>query len=427
MAAKAFRDRVVELRRVRAGELRPNPAQWRVHTKPQVAALRGILAEIGFAGAALAYQDADSQLTLVDGHMRSGLDPNAVIPVLVLDVDAEEARKLLATYDPLGAMAQHDQEALLTLLESVKFQDQAVNDLLEALANDNYQSLTPLLPLHEPQPDPGPQIDRAAELQQKWGTARGQVWEIGKHRLYCADCLTATGISVDLGFTSPPYAVGKEYEEGISFEDHLKLLTGLSQIGLNVIRPGGFFVINFGEIAAQSHTKLLTGSDRQCLYPISGDYWRIFRAVEYDLYAQCIWYKPFNRLQQPFWTYHTSIPHYQEWEHLWTWRLPGGDGDRVYDWEISSRAVWDTRQEGTEDHPLTRHVAAFPVCLPERVLRAHSDEGAVVWEPFCGSGTTMVAAERLNRTCIAYEIEPKYVAVALERMAGMGLEPRLVS
>lgn len=66
-----------------------------------------------------------------------------MIPVLVLDVDAEEAGKLLATYDPLGAMAQHDQEALLSLLETVRFQGQAVNDLLEALANDNYQFLVP--------------------------------------------------------------------------------------------------------------------------------------------------------------------------------------------------------------------------------------------------------------------------------------------
>lgn len=47
------------------------------------------------------------------------------------------------------------------------------------------------------------------------------------------------------------------------------------------------------------------------------------------------------------------------------------------------------------------------------------------YDPFLGSGTTMVAAEQLGRICYGMEIEPKYVAVALERMAGMGLEPRL--
>ena len=130
-----IRDRVKELRRVRAGDLRPNPSQWRTHGTAQRQALQGVLAEIGFAGAALAYRDADGALTLVDGHLRSSLDPDAIIPVLVLDLDEEEAKKLLATLDPLGAMAGQDQDALLTLLRDVSFEAQAVNDLLEAIAN----------------------------------------------------------------------------------------------------------------------------------------------------------------------------------------------------------------------------------------------------------------------------------------------------
>jgi hypothetical protein len=206
---------------------------------------------------------------------------------------------------------------------------------------------------------------------------------------------------------------------------------------------------NFGEIAPQSHAGPLTGSTRQCVYPISKDYWRIFHEERYcDLYAQRIWYKPFNRLQQPFWSYKTSIPHHQEWEHIWTWRTPGGDddrltdgdisvhdhqewehiwtwrtpggdGDRRTDWDISVHAVWDTRNEATYDKPLTRHVAAFPVCLPERAIKAHSLSGELVLEPFSGSGTTLIACEKLGRRCRAVEIVPQYVAVALERWATM--------
>jgi len=58
-----------------------------------------------------------------------------------------------------------------------------------------------------------------------------------------------------------------------------------------------------------------------------------------------------------------------------------------------------------------------------RPIRNHEGD---VYDPFLGSGTTMVAAEQLGRICYAMEIEPKYVAVALERMSAMGLEPRLV-
>jgi hypothetical protein len=74
-------------------------------------------------------------LRLIDGHLRASLDADAEVPVLVLDLDEEEAGKLLLTLDPLAAMALNDQDALLSLLESVRFDDAAVNAMLEALAN----------------------------------------------------------------------------------------------------------------------------------------------------------------------------------------------------------------------------------------------------------------------------------------------------
>ena len=64
-----------------------------------------MLAEIGFAGAALARELSDGTLEMIDGHLRAETAPGAVIPVLVLDVNQEEADKLLATFDPLGGMA----------------------------------------------------------------------------------------------------------------------------------------------------------------------------------------------------------------------------------------------------------------------------------------------------------------------------------
>ena len=287
-----------------------------------------------------------------------------------------------------------------------------------------------------PPDDPGPQIDRAEELREKWQTAPGQMWQLGEHRLICGDCTDAGVVARVMGgekaglvVTSPPYAVGKEYESGVSFAEHIKLLENMADRCMEVVTPGGFIFTNFGEIAAQSHAGPLTGSDRQCVYLISKDYWRIFHEErKCDLYAQRIWYKPFNRLQQPFWSYKTSIPHYQEWEHIWTWRTPGGNGDRRTDWDVSVHAVWDTRNESTDDKPLTRHVAAFPVGIPERAIKAHSLAGELVMEPFSGSGTTLIACERLGRRCRGVEISPAYVAVTLQRWADMtGGEPVLVT
>jgi hypothetical protein len=78
MARTAFRDRVVELRRVKASDLLPNPRNWRRHPPRQVAALRGLLKEIGFAGAALAVETKDG-LMLVDGHLRQELAGDIVL------------------------------------------------------------------------------------------------------------------------------------------------------------------------------------------------------------------------------------------------------------------------------------------------------------------------------------------------------------
>lgn len=129
-----IRDRVKELRRVNASDLAPNPKNWRTHPKGQLDALRGVLAEVGFAGAALAYELPDGTLRLIDGHARAEVAPNSEIPVLVLDVTEAEADKLLATFDPLGAMAGSDAAKLDELLRSVQTSNEAVAGMLSDLA-----------------------------------------------------------------------------------------------------------------------------------------------------------------------------------------------------------------------------------------------------------------------------------------------------
>src|SRR5271163_3661464 len=103
-----IRDRVRELRRVKAKDLLPNRKNWRVHPKAQASALRGLLAEVGYADALIARELSDGKLQLIDGHLRAETTPNAMVPVLVLDVTEEEADKLLLTLDPLAALAEAD-------------------------------------------------------------------------------------------------------------------------------------------------------------------------------------------------------------------------------------------------------------------------------------------------------------------------------
>ncbi|HZZ73581.1 MAG TPA: ParB N-terminal domain-containing protein [Pirellulales bacterium] len=130
-----IRDRVKELRRVRAAELRPNPRNWRLHPAAQQDALRGILADVGFASALVARELADGSLQLIDGHLRAETAPDAIVPVLVLDVDAAEADKLLAALDPLAALAETNSAALDSLLAEVRTDHAALQTLFAELAS----------------------------------------------------------------------------------------------------------------------------------------------------------------------------------------------------------------------------------------------------------------------------------------------------
>ncbi|MDC0935865.1 hypothetical protein OAS39_06235 [Pirellulales bacterium] len=125
-----IRDRIRELRRVPVASLRPHPHNWRTHSRSQCAALRGVLHEIGYASALLAFELPDGTLQLIDGHLRADAEPDAIAPVLVLDVDETEAQKILLTHDPLAEMAGVDAEQLAQSLCEVEFESPAVTEML---------------------------------------------------------------------------------------------------------------------------------------------------------------------------------------------------------------------------------------------------------------------------------------------------------
>ena len=110
-----IRNRVRELRLVRASELLPNRKNWRRHPAKQAAALHGLLGEIGYADALIARETADG-LVLIDGHLRAETTPNMMVPVVIVDLTEDEADKFLLTADPLAGMAVADVKQVDALL-----------------------------------------------------------------------------------------------------------------------------------------------------------------------------------------------------------------------------------------------------------------------------------------------------------------------
>lgn len=128
-----IQNRVRELRFVKADRLRPNPRNWRTHPDHQRDALRGLLAEIGYADALIARELPGGDLELIDGHLRAEITPETEVPVLVVDLDEQEAAKLLALLDPLAGLAEANEQLLAELLAEVDTHSAAVQAMLDQM------------------------------------------------------------------------------------------------------------------------------------------------------------------------------------------------------------------------------------------------------------------------------------------------------
>lgn len=193
--------------------LQDNPSNWHVHTEEQGNALQGVLyAEdgVGWAGALLVNLRADEdgwngeQPVLLDGHERKRLaikNKEQSVPVLVGRWTREEERKVLATLDPIGAMALTDHEKFAQLVDGIATDvlgDSGLNDLVDGLAEE--------LGLDLPQP--------LQEEREGIEVAQGDLWEIGPHRILCGNALNGDDVRrvmgnrrVDLAFVDPPKGI----------------------------------------------------------------------------------------------------------------------------------------------------------------------------------------------------------------------------
>lgn len=116
----ALKNRVVEIRKVKASDIQKNPRNWRLHPEQQRAALSGILDQVGFVGTLVGWINPDGQLELLDGHLRQDIAGDTEVDVAICDLTQDEANLILATYDQVGSMALMDGEQLSKLLDEVE-------------------------------------------------------------------------------------------------------------------------------------------------------------------------------------------------------------------------------------------------------------------------------------------------------------------
>jgi len=413
--------------------LLPNPKNWRRHPKAQSAALRALLAEIGYADALLARELPDGRLMLIDGHLRAETTPDAVVPVLILDVSDAEADKILLTLDPLAGLAEPDTERINALLQTVRTDSPAVEELLRRTAGAQLWDL-----LH-PAAEPPAQIDRAAELQKKWKTQIGQLWRIGEHRLLCGDATRAEDVArlmagerAVLFATDPPYAVG--YTGGSHPQSWAN--KGAANRDKNwshqYLEAHGADVKNDEETGAELYRGFVDMAVKHALFRNAAWYcWhasrrqsmveRVWNECGAFVHQQIVWVK-----SRPVLTYSTYL-----WQHepcFFGW-IKGAKpktqrtqlGETAGEFPTTVWAVPSSAIETDDAHPTSKPCKLFT--LP---MEMHTEPGEICYEPFSGSGSQLVAAQQIGRRCYAIEKSAPFVAVALERMAALGLTPEVI-
>jgi DNA modification methylase len=392
-ARRGFRDRIVELRRVRAGDLSSHPRAWRRHPPRKRSALRSLLRSVGWAEAVIATPNSDGSLTLIDGHLRASLDPQAMIPVLVLDVSAAEAETLLATLDPLAALIEPDPEVLAPLLERIQASNGAVVDLLRAVARSAGLPVAPL------SGDP----EEAPEFPHEPRTSPGDLWTLGEHRLLCGDSRSPEhlarlmqGARADVLWTDPPY--------GVSY-------TGRTRRALRIQndRPSGLEHL-LAEAFAAIDAVLRPGAALYVAHPagaLSVVFASRFLAQGWRLHQGLVWVKDAPVLGHADYHYqHEPILYgYKPGPGRW-----GRGGKGWYGGNDQTSVLHIPRPKASREHP-----TAKPVELIRRCLANSSDGGDAVLDPFLGSGSTLIACEMLGRRFFGMELDPRYCDVAVNR------------
>lgn len=389
-----IRDRIKELRRVPASELRPNPKNWRKHPQAQQDALRGVLAEVGYADALLARELPDGSLMLLDGHLRAETTPEQVVPVLVLDVNEAEGDKILATLDPLAAMAEANATQLDTLLREVETGSEALAGMLDALAKDaGCEWANPPEIVEDEVPEPP--VDPV--------TKPGDLWLLGEHRLLCGDSTKPENVSRLLGnrkpfimVTDPPY--------GVEYDPEWRTTTeGLWTTGKTVASGK---VANDDKVDWTDAYKLFPGHVAYVWHAgrHAADLVVNLRDAAFEIRTQIIWKKP---------RFIISRGHYH-WGHEPAWYAVRKGGSAKWCGDRDQSTVWEIALNRNTE---TGHGTQKPVECMARPIRNHGGKDDDVYDPFLGSGTTIIAAEQLGRRCFGLEIEPKYCDVILARWA----------
>lgn len=310
------------------------------------------------------------------------------IAAVVVDESSVDATAFAIADNRTAELAEWDNDVLASLLNTMPEDDLAAtgfdkDDLAELLSELTPEVVEDEAP--EPLPDPV--------------SKTGEVWVLGEQRLMCGDSTKAEDVARVLNggkpfimVTDPPYGV--EYDPSWRNES---LAPAERRTGT---------VNNDSQVDWTDAYKLFPGvvayvwhADR-----FAADLVVNLRDAKFGIRTQIIWKKP---------SFAISRGHYH-WQHEPCWYAVRDGSSSKWCGDHSQSTVWDISNR-VDKNDNTNHGTQKPIECMARPIRNHGGKDDDVYEPFSGSGTTLIACEQLGRKCYAIEIEPRYVDVAIRR------------
>jgi DNA modification methylase len=373
--------------------LRPRENNARTHSRDQIAQIAASIQEFGWTNPILAEPDG----LLLAGEGRLGAAKKLKmkeVPVIPLGHLTEAQRRALVIADnQLALNAGWDEEMLrveLAMLHDedynldlLGFEDIELQRLLEA--QENASGLTDENSVPDVPPVP---VARTGDL-----------WHLGDHRLICGDCTRPEVVAQLLGnakpvlmVTDPPY--------GIELDSEWRDRAGLN--GMGAAEP------SYMKHRTQGHTNTTISSDTRA------DWSEAFELVP-SVQVAYVWHASvFTRegrvvlTRTHYWYQHEPCWYVRKKCAPWFGK-PGSENATIWS-AASPKFIMGGSDEEKFDHPTQK-----PIELMRKPLQNHTLPGEAVYEPFCGSGTTLMAAEQTGRICYASELDPKFVDVIVKR------------
>lgn len=400
---------------VRLGDLKPWMDNPRLSTKVQAERIIKSFEKFG----QVITVAVDPDFEVLDGHQRLG----ALLTLHGEDYKiearqsdrklSEEERLDLAVSLHAGATGSWDWQKLSSF-PAPKLIEMGFDEGLKKQYDFDANNIKELLNSEKPEPVDAPaEIDRAAELQEKWQTRTGQLWKLADHKLLIGDCTVRENVErlmggekADMLLNDPPYGMRLDADFS-GMENHLDFVRDK---GVKSGRKYENVIGDFEDYNAAPVMALFEDVKEQLWF--GADYYSATLGDTMHMGCWLIWDK---RLEESADKMYGSC-----FEMAWSKNKHKRDILR-HKWA----GIFGTEHEQQRGRV---HPNQKPVVLYEDLLNRYSNDGAIIVDCYAGSGTTIIAAHNLNRRCFAMEISDKYGAVILERFfTATGIQPELVT